>query len=256
MEICNIYYKNIMKKCYKCQIFKNKEEFSKNKRYKDNLNDLCKLCKKKHNTLSKDKIKEYYFKNQTKNKEYNKQYYQNNKEQILEYSKQYYSIPDNQIQKQNYIKQYDSISINQIKRKEYTKMWKEKNPLYHTLYMKEKYKKDINFKIKNNLKSRFYHSIKSTKFTSIIKLVGCSIEELKLYLEQQFFPEMTWENHGLIWEIDHKKPCAAFDLTQLEEQQKCFHYTNLQPLFKTTEIAKSFGYNDQIGNRNKNKRTL
>ena len=25
-------------------------------------------------------------------------------------------------------------------------------------------------------------------------------------------------------------PCASFDLTKVEEQKSCFHYTNLQPL--------------------------
>ena len=43
----------------------------------------------------------------------------------------------------------------------------------------------------------------------------------------------------------------TIDLTKKEEQQKCFHYTNLQPLFKTTEIAKQFGYENEVGNRNK-----
>jgi hypothetical protein len=67
---------------------------------------------------------------------------------------------------------------------------------------------------------------------------------------------MTWENHGVIWEIDHTKPCAAFDLTNLEQQKECFHHTNLQPLFKTTEIAESFGYTNQIGNRNKSNKII
>jgi hypothetical protein len=35
-------------------------------------------------------------------------------------------------------------------------------------------------------------------------------------------------------------------------QKKCFNYNNLQPLFKTTQIAESFGYINNIGNRNKN----
>jgi len=51
--------------------------------------------------------------------------------------------------------------------------------------------------------------------------------------------------------IDHIIPCSSFNLIILEEQQKCFHFTNHQPLFKTTEIAKLFGYSYQIGNRNK-----
>ena len=61
---------------------------------------------------------------------------------------------------------------------------------------------------------------------------------------------MNWDNHGEIWEIDHIKPCSLFNLIDIEQQKQCFHYTNTKPLFKTSFIAKSFGYNE-IGNRNK-----
>jgi hypothetical protein len=94
---------------------------------------------------------------------------------------------------------------------------------------------------------------KNNKYKPTLKLLGCSIKKFKLYLESQFKPEMTWENHGDIWEIDHIKSCASFDLTDIEQQQECFHYTNLQPLFKTTKISESFGYINEIGNRNKHK---
>jgi hypothetical protein len=62
---------------------------------------------------------------------------------------------------------------------------------------------------------------------------------------------MTWDNHGDVWEIDHIIGCINFDLTDIEQQKKCFHYTNLQPLFKTSGIAKKFGYTNEIGNRDK-----
>jgi hypothetical protein len=64
---------------------------------------------------------------------------------------------------------------------------------------------------------------------------------------------MNWENHGIVWEIDHIKACANFDLKDIEQQKECFHYTNIQPLFKTTEIAEQHGYQNEIGNRNKSK---
>lgn len=94
-----------------------------------------------------------------------------------------------------------------------------------------------------------------TKSTKSFNLLGCLIEECKKHLEVQFKPEMNWNNHGMIWEIDHIKSCSSFDLTDIEQQKQYFHYTNLQPLFKTTEIAESFGYNE-LGNRNKSDKNV
>ena len=61
---------------------------------------------------------------------------------------------------------------------------------------------------------------------------------------------MTWDNYGGYWHIDHIIPCCRFDLTKEEEQLKCFHYTNLQPLFAVTQIIDGIEY---IGNINKGK---
>ena len=46
-----------------------------------------------------------------------------------------------------------------------------------------------------------------------------------------------------VWEIDHIKPVAAFDLTQPQHQLACFHYTNCQPLlcFQNRSKGARFG---------------
>lgn len=48
---------------------------------------------------------------------------------------------------------------------------------------------------------------------------------------------MTWANYGE-WHIDHILPCASFNLSDYKEQQKCFHYTNLQPLWAVDNYKK------------------
>jgi hypothetical protein len=68
--------------------------------------------------------------------------------------------------------------------------------------------------------------------------IGCSLQELAGILESKFKLGMTWGNHGS-WHIDHIIPCSHFDLTQLEEQKKCFHFSNLQPLWAIENIVKS-----------------
>jgi hypothetical protein len=70
----------------------------------------------------------------------------------------------------------------------------------------------------------------NAKAGSAVSDLGCSIPELKAYLEKMFQPGMTWENWGA-WHIDHIIPLASFDLTDREQFLKACHYTNLQPLW-------------------------
>jgi hypothetical protein len=69
------------------------------------------------------------------------------------------------------------------------------------------------------------------------ELIGCTISELMAHLESKFLPGMTWENRSE-WHIDHITPCKAFDLTDPEQQKLCFHWTNLQPLWKSDNMSK------------------
>ena len=78
------------------------------------------------------------------------------------------------------------------------------------------------------------------KQSKTFELLGYSVEDLKKHLESQFKDGMSWSNHGKFgWHIDHILPCASFDLTNPEEQKKCFHYSNLQPLWWNENLAKS-----------------
>jgi len=78
------------------------------------------------------------------------------------------------------------------------------------------------------------------KVGKTMELAGCSLEDLMKHLESKFAEGMTWENYGIKgWHIDHIRPCASFDLEDPEEQKKCFHWSNLQPLWAVDNLKKS-----------------
>jgi len=64
-----------------------------------------------------------------------------------------------------------------------------------------------------------YNALKrKTKCDSTIELLGCTIEEFWVHLEEQFTEGMTRENHGRTgWHMDHIRPCVSFDLTDPEQ---------------------------------------
>lgn len=106
-------------------------------------------------------------------------------------------------------------------------------------------KKNPNFKLAKLIRSRFMCCVKRDyKKSSVLKLVGCSLDELKLYIESQFQQGMSWDNwslHG--WHLDHIRPLSSFNLIDYEEQKKAFHYTNLQPLWAKDNLSKGAKYN-------------
>jgi|LakMenE18May11ns_1017448.scaffolds.fasta_scaffold9771404_2 hypothetical protein len=107
---------------------------------------------------------------------------------------------------------------------------------------KSKLKNDPMYKIYRSTQSRFHTALRRSKIKKSIRtldIIGCTIDELKIHLESNFKEGMTWENYGLKgWHIDHIKPCKLFDFTIEEEIKKCWHYTNLQPLWWWENIKK------------------
>jgi len=243
------------KKCSKCKENQPINNFAQDKSKKDGLHGYCKICKNQQDKIwikdnpekSKFSREKSYAKHRDKILVKTKNYNQNNREKRKEYNKL------NREKDKYYLKEYNKLNKDHIKklRKEYN----TNNKNIINKYQNKKYKEDLNYKLGLLIRCRIFNAIKTnSKSKRTVEILGCNVEYFKNHLESQFLPEMSWENHGTIWEIDHIKPCALFDFTIEENILECFHYTNHQPLFKTTEIAKNFGYIDQIGNRNKNKK--
>lgn len=111
---------------------------------------------------------------------------------------------------------------------------------------KDKLKNDSVFKLKELLSHRIRRAIydqRGIKSAKTIELLGCTILEAREHIESQFKEGMNWENHGNNgWHIDHIKPCSSFDLTLETEQNECFNYKNLQPLWAVENLKKGKKY--------------
>jgi len=93
---------------------------------------------------------------------------------------------------------------------------------------------------------RHYKNPNKIKSDTFANLLGCTLEFFISHIESKFKKDMTWENKGVFgWHIDHIIPCASFDLTKPSEQKKCFHYTNLQPLWAYDNLSKGSKLNWQ-----------
>lgn len=93
---------------------------------------------------------------------------------------------------------------------------------------------ELQFRLVDLLRVRTRAALQGVnKSARTLELLGCTVDQLKQHLEAQFEPGMTWDNNGVHgWHIHHIIPYAHFDLTKIEEQQACCHYTNLMPMWE------------------------
>lgn len=204
-----------MKTCIKCN--RSGVEFPKQKRNKDGLDTHCKQCR---NIV-------------------NKEYRENNKESFSAMRRKHYqkNIHKMRREKRKYCATHkEEKRIYDINYREYNN---EKLRLFKSNWEKSK-KDDPIFKIKRNLRRRIHHVIKDGyKSASTFELIGCSAEEFKSYIEKQFEHGMSWDNYGTKgWHIDHIIPCYKFDLSNPEEQYKCFHFSNQRPLWAKDNLSR------------------
>lgn len=99
-------------------------------------------------------------------------------------------------------------------------------------------KTNLECRIAANLRRRLNHIVRGkNKNGSAVKDLGCSVAELKIYIEKQFQLGMSWENYGE-WHLDHIKPLSKFNLKLRKSLLIACHYSNLQPLWKSDNISK------------------
>jgi len=149
-----------------------------------------------------------------------KKYKLQNKDKISAYTKKYCNGPRQEYRRKN------------------RKRLNQKN----AEYVRNKRKVDIKFKLKGNLRSLIKNAFKR-KFTKKSKktldILGCDYQEFIIHMENKFDINMSWENYGYYWEIDHIIPLNS--AVSEEDMIKLNHFSNLQPL-ETSENRRKGDY--------------
>lgn len=217
----------------------------------------------------------------TKRKAYKKAYYQTNREQIRvkvrarrqsgqedrrSYSKAWYEKNKEQCQIKG--RDYRQTPEYKTRHKLYQRVWRANTPAKQSEYckkhyeghkdtmkaysakrMRERRRIDHVAALECRIRARIYRALRAhlhggttRKVGGAVVLVGCTMPELAAHLEAQFLPGMSWQNRRE-WHVDHKRPCASFNLSDPAQQLECFHFNNLQPLWATDNRRKSSKWN-------------
>lgn len=145
---------------------------------------------------------------------------------------------------------------NREKRNAYNREYKKRNKeklreyarSYQRKWMGDKSRTDPAFAMLQRLRHRLQLCLKVKfirKTHRTIELLGCDIHHFKSWIESQFTEGMSWENRR-DWHLDHIYPCSKFDMHNEQHRTACFHYTNIQPLWKKDNFSKSNLIPDKI----------
>ena len=235
---------------------RNKEKQSEyNKKYKlknrEKLRDYNNLYQKEYRKDKKEYFAEYHKKYRLENREKLKKYREENKEKYRELAKNNYY--KNREKKIKYAQTYAFTNKEKIKDKRLKNRDKinARNRVWQPGYRREKYKNNPQFKLIINLRNSISKLIRRNpqiiKNQTTKELLGCSLDELKIHIEKQFLPGMSWDNYNnKTWHIDHIIPISLAKSMEDVIRLKLMHYTNFQPLWAKDNISKSNKYDEKI----------
>jgi hypothetical protein len=243
------------KKCSKCSEIKPLEEFCIQTRSKDGRASYCKVCKAKADREYRDRKGEELL-------EKKRAYYVENKEVILAREKERKKDPEVKkkvlLQKKAYHaknkevlskkkKAYYQKNKEAIKKRVMDNYYKDPKKTIdrNVKYERERRRKDPTFRLMLNTKNAIYKAIVrengGKNGSKTLDSLPYTIEQLKEHLEKQFDENMTWDNYGSYWHVDHIYPQSKLPFKSLSDKnfELCWSLNNLRPLEASENLQKS-----------------
>jgi len=193
-------------KCTVCKVIKSVDMFGKNKKSSSGYKYRCRSCETETQRKRRIKARE---ENPEKVKKKWDEYYERKKEKMSESSKKYLSIPENKKKRNEYIRKYKA----------------------------EKRLSDKSFVLHENCRKRIWKCVKN-KSNSSKELLGCDINFYLKWISYTMTEDMTWDNYGTFWNIDHLIPIKTFDLSNSDDVKKAFNWKNTWAMKSNENFSK------------------
>jgi hypothetical protein len=158
-----------------------------------------------------------------------RKYKANNRDKIAAYNKTYKAAHSEEAIVYNH--QYNLDNRETIQRRQ-------------TEYQRERRKTDEIFRLQGETRKKIGPLMKGHCKENSVDLVGCNYDILMFWMKYQMVDNMTLENYGSVWHVDHVNPCANFDFNDEDDVKACYHWSNLRPMYAKENKSK----NDKIDN--------
>lgn len=114
---------------------------------------------------------------------------------------------------------------------------------------RKKWSKTPEGKLRAYMGATLRRCVSSNHNLSVSTAFGYTYKELRGYLQGLFTKDMTWDNYGSVWQIDHIKPLASFNFFNQDGSinksiiREANNLNNLQPLYIKDNLQKSSWHN-------------
>ena len=135
-----------------------------------------------------------------------------------------------------------------VKEHIFTEEQKERRREYQRKYRTAKRKADPKLRLRRSISScvgNVLRRFEKVKSGPTFEKLPFTKEQLWEHLEKKFDENMTWDNYGSYWHLDHIIPQAALPYDSMEHPnfKKCWDLKNLQPLEASKNSGKCSVYN-------------